>query len=174
MLKRSPLGYHIVYVPRRLLPTGADVYLLHWYVQKITTGLARYCQSLTHSDNVNHRPFDIENERLPSAPPPTGEKPATSLGQSKVQVPMPTFMPIPMISRPMTPSDDGRSETPTLERASSHTHRASVHPQHCLPRLQVRNLAVGRVDDPVDEATGHAECVFDVAGGIRWEEGWVG
>ena len=70
----------------------------------------------THNDR---RRSDIENERLPPAPPPAGEKPATSLGQSKVQVPMPTFMPIPMTSRPMTPSDDGRSETPPLERASS-------------------------------------------------------
>ncbi|KAG8220533.1 serine/threonine protein phosphatase 2B [Butyriboletus roseoflavus] len=73
------------------------------------------------------RRSDIENERLPPAPPHAGEKPATSLGQSKVQVqlptpmptPMPTFMPIPMFSRPMTPSDDGRSETPPLECASS-------------------------------------------------------
>jgi serine/threonine-protein phosphatase 2B catalytic subunit len=65
------------------------------------------------------RRSDIENERLP----PAGEKSATFLGQSKAHsqspTPMPTFMPIPMTSRPMTPSDDGRCETPALERASS-------------------------------------------------------
>ncbi|KAF8131860.1 Metallo-dependent phosphatase-like protein [Boletus edulis] len=69
------------------------------------------------------RRSDIENERLPPAPPPPGEKPATSVGQSKAQAqlhtPMPAFVPINMASRPMTPSDDGRCETPSLERASS-------------------------------------------------------
>jgi serine/threonine-protein phosphatase 2B catalytic subunit len=68
---------------------------------------------------LDRRRSDIENERLP----PAGEKSATFLGQSKAHsqspTPMPTFMPIPMTSRPMTPSDDGRCETPALERASS-------------------------------------------------------
>lgn len=80
-----------------------------------------------HLHYDDRRRSDIENERLPPAPPPAGEKPATSIGLSKAQVlsptptptPIPGFIPISLTSRPMTPSDDGRCETPSLERASS-------------------------------------------------------
>ena len=77
--------------------------------------------SRDHLHTHVRRRSDIENERLP----PAGEKSATSLGQSKAQAllptptPIPTFMPIPMAFRPMTPPDNGRCETPPLERASS-------------------------------------------------------
>lgn len=70
----------------------------------------------------DRRRSDIDNERLPPAPP-------SAVGQTKAQlqsptptptpIPMSSFMPIPITSRPMTPSDDGRCETPSLERASS-------------------------------------------------------
>ena len=84
-----------------------------------------HLQTTLHTHN--RRRSDIENERLPPAPPPAAEKSTTSLGQFKPQVqsptptstPIPTFISMPMSSRPMTPSDDGRSETPSLERASS-------------------------------------------------------
>ncbi|KIK81972.1 hypothetical protein PAXRUDRAFT_735013 [Paxillus rubicundulus Ve08.2h10] len=58
------------------------------------------------------RRFDLENERLPPAPPdPTEGKPSAFLGHLHLQS--------PAHSRPATPSDDERAETPALERGSS-------------------------------------------------------
>ncbi|KAG9308175.1 Metallo-dependent phosphatase-like protein [Chiua virens] len=90
------------------------------------------------------RRSDIENERLPPAPPAAEEKPVSSLSQSRGQSRSSSSTPTVMAtmsgsSRPVSPpSDDGRSETPSLERASSPSASSISSPPTPPPHAEKR------------------------------------